>query len=48
VTEERWVSVECGIHVVKADTAVASGDGAVVEPVTGDEASELLLALSCR
>jgi len=48
VTEERWVSVSCGIHVVKADTAVASGDsgGAVVEPITGDEASELLLALS--
>jgi ribonuclease T2 len=48
VTEDRWVSVDCGIHVVKADTAVASsdGDGDVVEPVAGDEASELLLALS--
>jgi hypothetical protein len=24
VAEERWVSVDCGMRVVKADTAVAS------------------------
>lgn len=48
VIEERWVSVDCGIHVVEAGTVVDAGnsDDAVVKTVTGDEASDLLLALS--
>lgn len=51
VTEDRWVRVDCGLHVVEAGTPVATGTApteppAVVEPPAGDESEENVLALS--
>jgi ribonuclease T2 len=46
VTEERWVHVSCGVHVVAAGTEVAPLPDDPVAPPTGPESSEHVLALS--
>lgn len=51
VTRDRWVHVDCGVHVVRADTATGGtggGSGGQVEinPPPGSESSHHLLALS--
>ncbi len=48
VTADRWVHVDCGVHVVKADTATDSGPSGpvVVNPPPGTESEHHLLALS--
>ena len=46
VTEDRWVHVSCGIHVVAAGTEVATPPEEPVEPVEGEESVSNLLALS--
>ena len=49
VTTDRWVHVDCGVHVVEAGTPVAAGPGGdtvVVAPPAGSESNDNLLALS--
>ena len=49
VVTERWVSADCGRHVVDAGTPVApagGGTAAVVTPEPGKESADNLLALS--
>ena len=46
VTEDRWVHVGCGLHVVAAGTGVAPPPDAPLEPAPGAEAAEHVLALS--
>jgi ribonuclease T2 len=46
VTEDRWVHVSCGLHVVEAGTPTAPLPGGPVEPVPGPESVSNLLALS--
>jgi ribonuclease T2 len=50
VTVERWVHVDCGLHVIEAGTQVATGTAptgpVVVTPPAGDESEENVLALS--
>ncbi len=46
VTEDRWVHVGCGLHVVEAGTPVAPLPEEPMEPVAGDELAANLLALS--
>lgn len=48
VTDARWVSIRCGVHVTAAGPVPGPDDGDVdpFDPVTGHEATNLLLALS--
>jgi ribonuclease T2 len=46
VTEDRWVHVSCGLHVVAAGTEVAPLPQGPVEPPPGEESATNLLALS--
>ena len=48
VTTDRWVHVDCGLHVVRADTPIGGGlgDDVVITPPPGGESQHHLLALS--
>ena len=48
VTMDRWVHVDCGLHVVSANTPVDPGPGGPgdINPPPGDESQHHLLALS--
>ena len=46
VTEDRWVHVSCGLHVVEAGTPTAPLPDEPVEPAPGEESVSNLLALS--
>jgi len=48
VTADRWVHVDCGVHVIKADTPVGGepGGSVVITPPPGSESDDNLLALS--
>ena len=48
VTTARWVSASCGVHVTASEhnPATGPGPGDDFEPVDGEEATDLLLALS--
>lgn len=48
VTEERWVALNCGVHVIAAGSLPESGGAGTVPftPQTGTEATDLLIALS--
>jgi ribonuclease T2 len=49
VTTDRWVHVDCGLHVVEAGTVVATGTGPtepVLTPSSGYESAENVLSLS--
>jgi ribonuclease T2 len=48
VTDTRWVSLDCGVHVIAAGPLPDEGDGYTdsFDPPAGDEATDLLLALS--
>ena len=46
VTEDRWVHVSCGLHVVEAGTPTAPLPTEPVEPAPGEESASNLLALS--
>lgn len=48
LTEDRWVSSTCGVHVIAAENSAASNGAAAAEfaPQAGEEATDLLLTLS--
>jgi ribonuclease T2 len=48
VTTDRWVHVDCGLHVIDAETPIwdGPGDKVVITPPAGNESDTHLLALS--